>query len=438
MVVMRLVDFHLLRAIPQLIRLMSNGILGRRFGARTTRFPRGLPLALIALLTASCQQNGTTKPNKNPKVGVSYPGYDTVVEFHDFTGRLEAVKSVEVRSRVSGYITEAPFKEGDYLKQGSLLFQIDPRPFEADLHLAEANLEVAKADKHLQEKNLERARQLLPSRSISREEFETANAALEKSIANVGAMVAAREKAKLYRDYTRVTSPLSGRLSRRFVDPGNLILADNTVLTAIVSDNPVYAYFDVDERSYLDILEAIAPDKKVWPEDAKLPVLIALANDKEFERVGVIDFVDNRVIATTGTVRMRGVFANDSGYLKAGFFVRIRLPVGTPYKALVIPDEAVQNDQERKFVWVVNDKNEVEYRSVRLGQSLREFRVIKPADEGKESKEGLTSGDRVIVSGMQRVRKGIVVDADTQPLGAPPDNPMIRVLQKSAKLQKPQ
>jgi membrane fusion protein, multidrug efflux system len=387
---------------------------------------------VACVFVAGCQQNAVPKANKNPKVIVAYPAIDRVVDFHDFTGRLEAVKSVEIRSRVSGYINEALFKDGDSVKEGALLFQIDPRPFAADLRQAEANLEVTRTEENLQAKNVERAHQLLLARSIAREEFDTTTAALAKAKANVGAMIAARERAQLYLDFTRVTSPVTGRMSRRLVDPGNLILADTTILTSVVSENPMYAYFDVDERTYLDILDAISPGTRVWPENAKLPVLMALANDKDFDRIGAIDFVDNRVVATTGTVRMRGVFPNDQGYLKAGFFIRVRLPVGSSYKAIVIPDEAIQNDQERKFVWIVNAKNEVEYRSVRIGQSLRENRVILPAEKGKEATEGLSVSDRVIVSGMQRVRKGIVVDGEMQPTAALPENPMIRLLEKNA------
>jgi RND family efflux transporter MFP subunit len=162
------------------------------------------------------------------------------------------------------------------------------------------------------------------------------------------------------------------------------------------------------------------------------PVMMRLANESDFEKdkIGHVDFVDNRVIATTGTVRMRGVFQNTSGLLKAGLFVRIRLPIGSPYKAILIPDEAIQSDQERKYVWIVNAKNEVEYRSVKLGQSLKELRVILPPEKGKEGKEGLTPEDRVIVSGMQRVRNGIAVDAEKQPPPAPPEMPLVRLLQE--------
>ena len=377
-----------------------------------------------------CQQNGVPKANKNPKVVIAYPVTTQVIAFHDFTGRFEAVKSVDIRSRVSGYVNETPFKDGDAVKQGDLLFQIDPRPFEADLHQNQANLAVARAEQNLQEKNVERAERLLLLKSIANEEYDAIKAALDKAKANVGAMVAALDRAQLYLDFTRVISPVTGRVSRRYVDPGNLILADTTILTSVVTEDPMYAYFDVDERSYLEILDAIAPGTKAWPENVKLPVLVALANDAEFDRVGYVDFVDNRVVATTGTVRMRGVFDNKNGYLKAGFFIRVRLPMGPAYQATVIPDEAVQNDQERKFVWIVNDKNEVEYRSVELGQSLRDFRVIKPPAKGKEGTAGLALGDRVIVSGMQRVRKGLVVDAETQAASALPTNPVLEKLEK--------
>jgi len=382
------------------------------------------------VFAGGCQQNGAPKASKNPKVVIAYPVTTQVIAFHDFTGRLEAVKAVDIRARVSGYVTETPFKDGDAVKQGDLLFQIDPRPFDADLHLSEANLEVARAERNLQVKNLERAEKLLLLKSIATEEYDAIKAALDKAKANVGAMEASLDKTRLYVEFTRVISPVNGRVSRRYVDPGNLILADNTILTSVVTEDPMYAYFDVDERSYLEILDAIAPETKTWPENVKLPVLVALANNAEFDRIGYVDFVDNRITATTGTVRMRGVFHNKKGYLKAGFFVRVRLPMGPAYQATVIPDEAVQNDQERKFVWIVNAKDEVEYRSVELGQSLRDFRVINPPEKGKEGSTGLTLGDRVIVSGMQRVRKGLVVDAETQPPGALPTNPIIEKLEK--------
>jgi RND family efflux transporter MFP subunit len=392
-----------------------------------TKLKWGAVLMLAACCLSGCGTSAPAKEVKKPKVIVTTPITDTVMDYQDFTGRLEAVKTIDIRARVSGYVTEIPFKEGDVVTEGDLLFQIDKRPYQADLNQAEANLKVSLADSELQKKNAERAKELLPVKAISKEDYETVLATKDKSLATVGAMEAARDRAKLYLDYTKVTAPVTGRISRRFVDHGNLINADMTVLTTIVTENPMYAYFDVDERTYLTLLEQVSPGTKALTKDLKQPVLMSLANDKEFKRVGYVDFVDNRVIATSGTVRMRGVFENTSGLLKAGLFVRIRLPISAPYQALLIPDEAIINDQERKYVWVVGANDEVEYRSIEVGQALRDLRVLVPPAKGKNS---LTEGDRIIVSGMQRVRKGATVIVENQAPPAPPEQPLVRLLAK--------
>jgi membrane fusion protein, multidrug efflux system len=397
---------------------------------------------------AGCEKAQPTKISKSPRVIITQPISAVVLDYQDFTGRLDAVKTVEIRARVSGYVTMAPGKEKGVVQEGELvsgpsigkdgkliegdlIFQIDVRPYQADLNQAEANLKVALADRDLQKKNAERAKNLLPAKAISFEEYETTLATLEKSVATVGAMEAMRDRAKLYVDYTRVTAPVSGRVSRRYVDPGNLVNADTTVLTTVVTENPMYAYFDVDERTYLNLLATAGVEKTSWSEGLNIPVMMRLANEADFDLVGKIDFVDNRVVATSGTVRMRGVFDNANGLLKAGLFVRIRLPIGAPYKATVIPDEAILSDQERKYVWVVNKQNEVEYRSVELGQSIRELRALRAPQPGKEGKEGLTLDDRIIVSGMQRVRKGTVVDAQMQAPPAPPDLALVRLFSRN-------
>ncbi len=398
---------------------------------RTRLFPF-VPAALIgALCLAGCTKDAAKPAAKNPKVVVTTPITDTVIDYQDFTGRLDASKTIEIRARVTGFVTEAPFKEGDLIQKGQLLFQVDRRPYQADLNQAIANLNVAIAERNLAEKNEERARKLPPT-ALSHEEFETFVAAFEKAKASVSAMEAAKEKAELYLNYTKVTAPVTGRVSRRFVDPGNLINADNTVLTSIVAENPMYAYFDVDERTYLELLSTVSPGQTAWSADVHLPLMIRLANEPDFVLVGYIDFVDNRIVATTGTVRMRGVFQNPSGKLKSGLFVRVRLPIGNSYKTRMIPDEAVQSDQERKYVWVVNSKNEAEYRSVEIGQSIGTLRVIRPAAKGQEGKVGLSEGERVIIAGMQRVRNGIVVDADQQ---APPKPPRMTLVQLLAEKQ---
>jgi RND family efflux transporter MFP subunit len=377
-------------------------------------------MLLASLLGAGCNQAATApRGQKSVEVVVTTPITGEVTDYQDFTGRLDALKTVDIRARASGFVMEAPFKEGDFVHEGDLLFQIDRRPYQATLNQAEANLKVAKADRNLQEKNAQRARVLIGSKSIAREDYDTILATSEKAAATVGAIEAARDLAELNLSYTRVTAPLSGRISRRFVDPGNLVTADTTILTTMVSDNPLYAYFDVDERTYLDLVGPAKSGQGSWLTELRFPVLMRTANEDQFTHSGIVNFIDNRVSATSGTIRLRGVFDNPTGVLKPGLFVRIRLPMGTPYQAVLIPDEAIMSDQGRKFVYVVNDKNEVEYRAVDLGQEVQGLRVIK---------KHLALGERVIVSGMQRVRQKAVVDVKMKDPPKPPDSPLGRLL----------
>jgi RND family efflux transporter MFP subunit len=233
----------------------------------------------------------------------------------------------------------------------------------------------------------------------------------EKAVATTGAAKAAQDRAKLFLDYTRVTSPVTGRVSRRNVDPGNMVRADDTMLTTVVTEDPMYAYFDVDERTYLDLIGSAPAGQGAWDTGRPYPVLMRLANEDEFTRAGMVNFVDNRVNGNTGTIRMRGVFENSKRILKSGLFVRIRLPIGKPYVATLIPDEAVLSDQGRKYVYVVNDQSQVDYRSVKLGQSIRDLRVVK---------EGVVAGEKVVVNGMQRVRPKSDVVVKTQEPPMPP------------------
>jgi RND family efflux transporter MFP subunit len=390
----------------------------------------GLAVPVAAILASGCNQAPPPQQKKEVSVIVTRPIKDVVTDYQDFTGRLDALMTVDIRARVSGYIVEAPFKEGDYVHKGDLLFQIDRRPFEAALNQAIANLKQAQADENLQDKNARRARTMIGSQSISKEDYDTMIATAEKSKATTGSMEAARDMAQINLDWTRVIAPLSGRVSRRNVDPGNLAAADNTVLTTLVSDDPMYAYFDVDERTYLNLgqaameryaKEAPTGDKSSrLPSKAvallstlKLPVEMELANEQSFSHGGQIDFIDNRVNASTGTIRMRGVFPNPEGRLKAGLFVRIRLPIGEPHEAVLIPDEALLSDQGRKYVYVVNEKKEVAYRAVTVGQEIQTLRVIN---------KGLKGDERVLVSGMQRVRPGTTVEIKEQPPPKPPSS----------------
>jgi RND family efflux transporter MFP subunit len=279
----------------------------------------------------------------------------------------------------------------------------------------------------MQAKNAARARNLVKTTAISQEDYDTVLATEEKARANVGAMEAARDLAQLNLEFTHVIAPLDGRISRRFVDPGNLILADNTILTTLVSDRQLYAYFDVDERTYLNLMQsqgtAATPraGQDSWLQGLQFPVLMSLANEgNKFERMGRVDFIDNRVVATSGTIRMRGIFDNSKGILKSGLFIRIRLPIGKPYTTLLIAAEALQSDQGRTYVYVVNANNVVNYRRVTVGQQeLEGLRAIK---------DGLAEGDRVIVSGMQKVRTGAPVEPKLRPPPKVPESPLVRLL----------
>jgi membrane fusion protein, multidrug efflux system len=364
-----------------------------------------LAFGFLATLSASgCgNSSGSSQAPKVAEVVLTEPAIEEVTDYQEFTGRLESCKTVEVRAHVTGYIDAAPFKEGDKVRAGDLLFQIDPRTFRADLNQAEANLNQAIADRKFQERSAERARLLNSQNSgaIKREEFDQIMAALEKAQATVVAMEAARDRAKVYLDYTRVVASQDGRISRRFLDPGNLAKADDTLLTTIVAEDPMYAYFDVDERTYLDLVGGAVRSQAMRVPIAELQVQMRLVNEDQFTRTGAVNFIDNRVVGNTGTIRMRGVFANADGYLKPGLFVRMRLPTTKPYKALVVAEEALLSDQGRRYVYVVNENNEAVYRAVKLGQAIHGMRVVR---------DGLKERERVILSGMQRVRPGAKVE----------------------------
>ena len=388
------------------------------------RWMGGLVGLILGLLVVGCNHKPPPKEEKTIEVDVTTPITDDVLDYDDFTGRLDAPQTVEVRPHVSGYILEAPFTEGDRVKKGELLFQIDSRPYDADFSQAKANLTLAHAERDLQEANAARARTLMASRGISREDYDVALAARDKAKASVLGFEAAVLRTSVLVEYTKVTARISGRISRRSIDIGNLVKADETLLTTIVSDDKVHAYFDVDERTYLDLTgEKVSGSPSLHAKDLKLPVLMRLANEDKFEQKGVVDFVDNRLNGNTGTIRLRGVFPNPRGVLKAGLFVRVRLPLGRPYKALLIPDEAIQSDQGKKYVFVIDGEEKAEYRPVILGQAVQGLRVVK---------DGLRPGERVVINGMQKVQRQKPVKATLRDQPKSPGFPLGKLLYSKA------
>jgi RND family efflux transporter MFP subunit len=358
--------------------------------------PRYLPALVVLGCLAGCNNTPPPPPPFSPpEVLVSRAIVGPVTDFEEFQGKTEAEKSVEVRAHVSGYLDRLNFKDGAEVKEKDVLFEIDPRPFQAELERSDAML--ALADSHVKrlEYDFSRAQTLLAKGSISREDYDKTAGDLDEARNMVRAARAARNASKLNCDYSRVTAPISGRISRRFVDPGNMIKADDTVLTRIVSLHPIYVYFDIDERTYRSI-QNFQEKAGINPSgEAQSPVKMGLADEKGFPHEGKIDFTDNRVDPDSGSVWLRGVFDNPTRRLAPGLFVRVQLPIGTPHEAVQIPEKALTTDQGQKHVWVVDDDNHATYRLVQLGAlhgTMRE--VIK----------GVDRDERVIVEGLQRVR----------------------------------
>jgi membrane fusion protein, multidrug efflux system len=383
---------------------------------------------LLLLMAACAQQQPTAAPPPPPKVTVSQPVNREVVEWEEYTGRLEAVESVEVRARVNGYLQSIHFKNGATVKQGDLLFVIDPRPYQAELERAKAELALANARLERTGKDLTRAQMLVRSRAVSEEEVDTRVSDQRQAQETVQAARATVNAVQLNVEFTQVRAPISGRIGRNLVSVGNLInggTTQSTLLTTIVSLDPIYCYFEADERSYLKGIRQLRNGDRANGRAGKQPVYVALADEENFPHQGSIDFLDNRLDQNTGTITARAVLPNPDLLLAPGLFARVRLPAGDKSKALMLPPEAVGNDLSQQFVFVVDDQNLAQYRKVTLGPIIDGLRVIR---------DGLQPGDWVIVKGVQRAKTGAKVDpikqdsAGSQP--SPPAAPE-RTAQKS-------
>jgi len=365
----------------------------------------GLLVVYTGLLTG-CQETQTesTGPMAIP-VTVSVPLVKKTADYEEFTGRTEAVESVEIRARVTGYLNKVCYTEGSEIKQGDLLFEIDPRPFQAKYDREVAMVKGREADLKLRKLELNRAKNLLPDKAISESDYDQAVAAYEQAVAALAAAQASADEAKLELDFTRLLAPIAGVISRAQVTPGNLVNADQTVLTSVVSVDPMYVYFDVDEDTVLSIGQAVREGRIQVKGENEVPVWMGLANEQGFPHQGILDFSENRFDAGTGTIRLRGVFKNPrpavgGRVLMPGLFTRVRLYISQPYEALMVAERALGNDQGQKYLLVVNAKNEVEYRRVTVGRLDGQLRVIR---------EGVRAGEQVIVHGQQRVRPGDTV-----------------------------
>ena len=368
-------------------------------------------VAAFCLAATGCGAEPAEAPAAAPTpVTVSYPVQEVVTDYADFTGRTAAVETVEVRARVWGYLNKVRFKEGALVKKGELLFEIDPRTYRTALANTEGNLASAKAKLFRLNADLDRARQLVQTKAIATQEYDKAAGDRAEAGASLDALKAAVAQAKLDLGFTKVRAPISGRISRAAVTEGNLIAAGPTggsVLTTIVSVDPIYAYFDVDERTVQNVRRLIREGKAKSARDVALPIRLGLATDQGNPHEGTIDFIDNQVNPKTGTLRVRGLFRNKDEVLSPGFFVRIRVPIGFPHQALLISDRAVDTDQGQKIVYVVDQDKKVATRPIRLGSKQNGLRVIE---------DGLKADDQVIVVGLQLVRPGALVEPKLVPM----------------------
>jgi RND family efflux transporter MFP subunit len=367
------------------------------------------------LIVAGCKPHGGQMQQMPPPPSVTIAPVEQrkVVDWDEFTGRTVAVDYVEVRPRVSGYIQEVRFKSGQLVKKGDVLFVIDPRWAKADLDRREAELAQARVRNENAQREAARTKQLLENKAISTEESEARQARSHEAQAALLAAEAALNTAKLDLELTDIHSPIDGRVSRELATVGNYVsglAGAATLLTTIVSVDPIYVYADVDENSYLHLSQLIRDGKLARDESGKTPVQIQLGDGNGFSNGGHIESFDNRIDPNTGSIVMRALFPNPDGRILPGLFARVRLPSSAEYPALLISEEAIGTDQNQKFVLTLNATNVVEYRPVKLGPQLDGKRVIR---------EGLAANDQVVVTsgGMARVRPGMVVSP--QPAAAP-------------------
>jgi RND family efflux transporter MFP subunit len=372
-------------------------------------FPR-LPALLVSLVLgftfAGCEKSTAPAQTAVPAVTVARPIPKRLKEWDEFTGRLAAVASVDVRARVSGYLESTNFQEGGQVKEGDLLFVIDPRRYNAELARATAELARARAALELATAEAERAAKLVQTKAISVEEADVKVKTRSGAEASVAASQAQVDQAKLEVEWTHVTAPITGRVGRKLVTEGNLITGGPngaTVLTGIVQLDPIYCYFDVDERSALKYRELAKAGKRESALYHPIEIQMGLANQQGFPIEGKIDFVETELSSTTGSIKGRGVFPNPERMMSPGFFARVRIPGSGDYEAMLVRDTAIGSDQGRPFVYVVGVDGKANQRNVVIGPLEDGLRIVR---------EGLKAEDRVVINGLMAVRPGAAVNAE--------------------------
>lgn len=380
------------------------------------RFCIAAALPLLSLL-GGCQkkQTASAAAPPPPQVTVAAPIPRAVNEWDEFTGRLASPETVEIRARVSGYIEKVHFREGGDVKQGDLLFTIDPRPYQAVVNRLKAELGAAKARAELAQSEAKRAEGLAATQAISTETFETRSKTAQQAGEALRSAEAALQAAELDLEFTNVRAPISGRISNARITTGNLVTggstANSTLLTTIVSLDPIYCYFDADEASALRYRQLHREGRRVSGLFNQIPAEMALANETGFPHKGFVDFVDNQLDAATGTIRARAVFPNQDKLMAPGFFARVRIPGVGEYQAVLVRDSAIGSDQGRPFLLTIGADNVAAYRPVTTGPIVDGLRVIR---------EGVSASDQVIISGLMAARPGQKVNPQSAPMSTNP------------------
>jgi len=369
---------------------------------------------ILALVTgcgpANAQQSAGTKA---PTVTVASVERQEIVEWDEFTGRTEAVESVEVRPRVSGHIQEVRFQSGQLVKKGDVLFVIDPRWHKAEFDRREAEYQQAKVRLENAEREAKRSEQLLANRAISTEEGDARVARFNEAKAALLAAQAARDSAQLDLEYTEIRSPINGRVSRELKTVGNYVsgvAGVGTLLTTIVSVDPIYVYADMDENSLLKFNTLAQAKKLSGNGGGTVPVELQLADEQGYPQRGHIESFDNRVDANTGSILLRAVFPNPEGRVVPGLFARIRVPLTEKYEALLVDERAIGTDQGQKYVLTVSSTNTVVYRPVKLGPAIEGKRIVR---------SGVSAGEQIVIAGLQKVRPGMAVVPETAVVSMP-------------------
>lgn len=367
---------------------------------------------LAAMILASCARNEAAEAPQGgpPPVQAAKVVTKPITEFDEFTGRFEAVERVEVRPRVSGYVESARFQQGHEVKKGDILYVIDARPYQATFKHAQAELTRARTQLALAKSESERAAKLLAKRAISQEEFDTRTSGNEQAAANLQAAEAAVESAALDLSFTEVRAPISGLVGRAEITAGNLVAAGQTLLTTVVSVDPIYVSFDSSERAFLKYNALESRGELKSQRNARNPVWAGLADEQGTPHEGVLTFLDNELDPNTGTIHARGLFANKDRRFTPGMFARVKLIGSGQYDALLINDSAVGTDQSVKFVLKVGADNKIEYTPVKLGPVIDGLRVVR---------EGLKADDVIVVKGLQMVRPGMPVTPQLVAMGEP-------------------